>query len=133
MTLQLRKLPNQGQLFQKASFATAEPGAASKLLDSARSAITDELKKEINAVFIFNISGKKYLMDAHESRSLRLEEVAEAPEKVDVTLTTDETTFIKLAKGEIKPTTAFMMGKMKIKGDMKKAMKAQKVFKVMKI
>src|SRR5699024_7633381 len=115
----------------KCNFATAAD--ASKLLESARSVITDELKKEINAVFLFKISGKNYLMDAHESRPLKIEEVAEAPEKVDVTMITDETTFIKLAKGEVKPTSAFMTGKMKIKGDMSKAMKAQKIFKVMKV
>lgn len=102
-------------------------------MERARRAITDDIKKEISAVFVFNISGKHYLMDAHPSRPLRLEQVNELSEKVDITMIKDEDTFVKLAKGEIKPTSAFMAGKMKIKGDMGKAMKTQKLFKAMKV
>ncbi len=75
-------------------------------------------------------------MDAHESRPLRLEEVVStepSTKTVDVTMITDEATFLKLAKGEVKPTNAFMTGKLKIKGDMAKAMKAAAVFKAMKV
>ena len=35
--------------------------------------------------------------------------------------------FIKMASGQLKPTTAFMTGKLKIKGDMGAAMKLEKV------
>lgn len=126
---------SSSNLLRAKNFATSSdtPHNAGQLLEKARTAIDDALKKELNAVYLFVISGKSYLMDAHESRPLRLEEVAEShTEKVDVTMITDETTFLKLAKGEVKPTSAFMTGKLKIKGDMGKAMKAQKVFKAMK-
>jgi len=113
---------------------SSSPSIAVKILETARSTISDDVKKEINSVIVFNISGRQYLLDAHESRPLKLEEVSgELPEKVDFTMITDETTFLKLAKGETKPTTAFMTGKMKIKGDMGKAMKAQKLFAAMKV
>ena len=35
--------------------------------------------------------------------------------------------FVKMASGQLKPTTAFMTGKLKIKGDMGAAMKLEKV------
>jgi putative sterol carrier protein len=46
----------------------------------------------------------------------------------DVTIATSEETFQKLVSGEQNPTTAYMTGKLKIKGDMGAAMKLQKLF-----
>ena len=46
----------------------------------------------------------------------------------DVTIATSEETFQKLVRGEQNPTTAYMTGKLKIKGDMGAAMKLQKLF-----
>ena len=46
----------------------------------------------------------------------------------DVTITTSEENFQKLVNGELNPTTAYMTGKLKIKGDMGAAMKLQKLF-----
>ena len=46
----------------------------------------------------------------------------------DVTITTSEENFQKLVSGELNPTTAYMTGKLKIKGDMGAAMKLQKLF-----
>jgi len=46
----------------------------------------------------------------------------------DVTFITDEDTFAKMCKGEIKATSAFMEGKVKIKGNIGIAMKAEKLF-----
>lgn len=109
-----------------------ESGMTGKIFEKARSVITDTLKNEINAVLVFNISGKNYLIDAHSSRPLKIEQVSEAP-KSDVTLITDEETFLKMSKGQLKPTSAFMAGKLKIKGNISVAMKAEKMFKALKI
>src|SRR5262245_59024633 len=46
----------------------------------------------------------------------------------DCTISTSEETFQKLIDGEQNPTTAYMTGKLKIKGDMGAAMKLQKLF-----
>jgi len=46
----------------------------------------------------------------------------------DVTISASEETFKKLASGDQNPTTAYMTGKLKIKGDMGAAMKLQKLF-----
>lgn len=46
----------------------------------------------------------------------------------DCTIATSEETFQKLINGEQNPTTAYMTGKLKVKGDMGAAMKLQKLF-----
>lgn len=115
----------------KYSFCSNAPSEAQALFEKAKPLITDQVKSEINAVMVFCISGKNFLFDAHASRPLKLELVDEPPKDVDVTLTADEKTFMKLAKGEMKSTTAFMSGKLKIKGNIQLAMKAEKMFKVL--
>ena len=46
----------------------------------------------------------------------------------DATIETSAETFEKIVSGEQNPTTAYMTGKLKIKGDMGAAMKLQKIF-----
>ena len=46
----------------------------------------------------------------------------------DVTITSSAETFEKIASGDLNPTSAYMSGKLKIKGDMGAAMKLQKLF-----
>ena len=54
--------------------------------------------------------------------------VAEGGGDADATITTSGETFDKIVAGEQNPTTAYMTGKLKIKGDMGAAMKLQKLF-----
>jgi len=46
----------------------------------------------------------------------------------DATISTSGETFAKIVSGEQNATTAYMTGKLKIKGDMGAAMKLQKIF-----
>jgi putative sterol carrier protein len=48
--------------------------------------------------------------------------------EADATISTTAETFEKIVSGEQNPTTAYMTGKLKIKGDMGAAMKLQKLF-----
>ncbi len=54
--------------------------------------------------------------------------VREGEGDADATISTNEETFEKIRSGEQNPTTAYMTGKLKIKGDMGAAMKLQKLF-----
>jgi putative sterol carrier protein len=54
--------------------------------------------------------------------------VSEGAGEADCTLSASEDTLVKIAKGEANPTTAYMTGKLKIKGDMGAALKLQKLF-----
>ena len=55
-------------------------------------------------------------------------EVTEGGGDADVTFSASEENFEKIVSGEQNPTTAYMTGKLKIKGDMGAAMKLQKIF-----
>jgi putative sterol carrier protein len=54
--------------------------------------------------------------------------VTEGEGDADTTITTSGETFEQIVSGDQNPTTAYMTGKLKIKGDMGAAMKLQKLF-----
>ena len=54
--------------------------------------------------------------------------VSEGSGDADVTIATSQETFQKIIDGEQNPTSAYMTGKLKVKGDMGAAMKLQKLF-----
>lgn len=104
----------------------AGDGPVASVFAAASGAVTDSIKDDLNATLHFLVSDKSWTMIS--KKDLALEIKNEAPEKADVTLITDDATFIKMAKGEIKPTSAFMGGKLKIKGNMGLALKVEKLF-----
>jgi putative sterol carrier protein len=55
-------------------------------------------------------------------------DVSEGAGDADVTFSANAENFEKIVNGEQNPTTAYMTGKLKIKGDMGAAMKLQKLF-----
>ena len=54
--------------------------------------------------------------------------VSEGESDADVRISTSEETFEKMISGEQNPTSAYMTGKLKVKGDMGAAMKLQQLF-----
>ena len=52
----------------------------------------------------------------------------EGDHNADCTISASEETLLKISRGEANPTTAYMTGKLKIKGDMGAALKLQKLF-----
>ncbi len=54
--------------------------------------------------------------------------VAQGANDADCTISASEETLMKIANGEANATTAYMTGKLKIKGDMGAALKLQKLF-----
>ncbi|HEY2073008.1 MAG TPA: SCP2 sterol-binding domain-containing protein [Gaiellaceae bacterium] len=54
--------------------------------------------------------------------------VKEGSGDADVTIATSQETFEKIIAGDQNPTSAYMTGKLKVKGDMGAAMKLQKLF-----
>jgi putative sterol carrier protein len=79
----------------------------------------------MNNSYVFDIEGvgtwKVDVQDGSVS-------VTEGPGDADVTISTSEETFDKIVSGEQNPTSAYMTGKLKVKGDMGAAMKLQKLF-----
>lgn len=56
----------------------------------------------------------------------------EAPSTPDATLQMDSENFFKMFTGKIKPATAYMTGKLKIKGNLQKALKLEKLMSSLK-
>jgi putative sterol carrier protein len=55
----------------------------------------------------------------------------EPPVPADVVMTMDSADFSKMFAGKLKPTMAFMSGKLRIKGDMTMAIKMEKMMSLM--
>ncbi|XP_054162106.1 hydroxysteroid dehydrogenase-like protein 2 [Oppia nitens] len=108
------------------SSGVSSDGKIDKIFAGIKASISDDLKKDINACLAFVISGQNWLIDANSSRPLKVEKTETT--SADVTLITDDETFEKMVRGELKPTNAFMAGKLKIKGNISVAMKAEKLF-----
>jgi putative sterol carrier protein len=75
--------------------------------------------------YVFDIAGAgTWTVSVHEGEV----EVAEGAGDGDVTIAASEEVFQRIVSGEQNPTTAYMTGKLKVKGDMGAAMKLQKLF-----
>ena len=75
--------------------------------------------------YLFDVEGAgQWLVDVDGGRV----NVTEGGGAADVTIATSEENFMRIVRGEQNPTTAYMTGKIKIKGDMGAAMKLQKLF-----
>jgi putative sterol carrier protein len=79
----------------------------------------------VNNSYLFDIEGAgAWKVDVRDGAVAVTEGAADA----DTTIQSSEENFLKLIRGEQNPTTAYMTGKLKIKGDMGAAMKLQKLF-----
>ena len=75
--------------------------------------------------FLFDIDGAgQWKVDVDDGAVT----VTEGTGDADVVISPSEETFEKIVAGEVNPTSAYMTGKLKIKGDMGAAMKLQKLF-----
>jgi putative sterol carrier protein len=75
--------------------------------------------------YLFDIEGAgQWLVEVKDGNV----SVTEGGGEADATITTSESDFMAIVRGEQNPTTAYMTGKLKIKGDMGAAMKLQKLF-----
>jgi putative sterol carrier protein len=79
----------------------------------------------LTASYLFEIDGAgTWKVDVDDGRV----SVSEGAGDADCTITTSEETFMKVVRGEQNATTAYMTGKLKVRGDMGTAMKLQKLF-----
>ncbi|KAK0426657.1 hypothetical protein QR680_009830 [Steinernema hermaphroditum] len=90
-------------------------------------ALAMDLTKKVNSSFRITINGdggvfKKWTIDA-KSFPPQIEEGDGDGKKVDVEVTIKDEDFMKIAAGTMKPDQAFMQGKLKLKGNLARAMK----------
>ncbi|KAG5877041.1 hypothetical protein JTB14_006521 [Gonioctena quinquepunctata] len=112
----------------------AEPsGQIPQLFKKIESSISPDTVTNTQAVFAFNVTGNeagKWYVDLKTGSGSCGK--GEAPEKPDATLTMDSKHFFDMFSGKIKPATAYMTGKLKIQGNMQKALKLEKLMSSLK-
>jgi putative sterol carrier protein len=79
----------------------------------------------MNNTYVFDIEGVGTWTVAIDDGKI---DVSDGGGEADCTFSASEETFEKIIAGEQNATTAYMTGKLKIKGDMGAAMKLQKLF-----
>jgi putative sterol carrier protein len=99
--------------------------AAQEFFDSLESRADPSKLAGMNNSYLFDIEGEgQWLVEVRDGSI----NVTQGAGDADATLTTSGETFEKIVAGDQNPTTAYMTGKLKIKGDMGAAMKLQKLF-----
>ena len=94
--------------------------------------LNEDLVKKTNAIFSFSLSDKntQYFLDMKNSPGSCGQ--GKPAGDADATLTMTSNNFQKMFSGQLKPTAAFMSGRLKISGNMGKAMKLEKLMGQMK-
>lgn len=90
--------------------------------------LSSELVDKTKAVYAFEVTGDeagKWFIDLKNGAGACGK--GEAPTTPDATFIMDGKNFFKMFSGSLKPATAFMTGKMKISGDMGKALKLEQL------
>jgi len=96
-----------------------------EFFDTLESRVDTSKTAGMNNSYLFDIEGAgKWKVDVQDGSV----KVTPDADDADVTITTSEETFEKITSGEQNATSAYMTGKLKVKGDMGAAMKLQKLF-----
>ena len=99
--------------------------SAREFFETLESRVDTSKTAGMNNSYLFDIDGAgRWKVDVRDGSV----NVTEGANDADVTIAASEDTFTRIAGGELNPTTAYMSGKIKIKGDMGAAMKLQKLF-----
>src|SRR5437879_1614504 len=99
--------------------------AVQEFFDSLESRADASKLAGMSNSYLFDIEGEgQWFVDVRDGTVT----VTQGGGEADATITTSRETFEKIVAGEQNPTTAYMTGKLKIKGDMGAAMKLQKIF-----
>ena len=98
---------------------------AKEFFDGLESRVDQGKTAGMNASYLFDIEGAgRWSVEVDDGKVT----VTEGGENADTTISTSEETFERIVDGELNPTSAYMTGKLKVKGDMGAAMKLQKLF-----
>jgi len=98
---------------------------AQEFFDALPSRVSPDRIEGMNNSYVFEIEGAGTWTVKVADGAVT---VTDGAEEADCTFSASEETFEKIASGEQNATTAYMTGKLKIKGDMGAAMKLQKIF-----
>ncbi|XP_058813525.1 hydroxysteroid dehydrogenase-like protein 2 isoform X2 [Topomyia yanbarensis] len=111
-----------------ASLKKEAPGKIEGLFQKIESLLSDEIVSKTRAIYEFNVKGEESgIWFADLKNGTGKVGKGKPPVDADATLTMDSKHFFDMFSGKLKPASAFMTGKLKIKGDLQKAMKLEKL------
>jgi putative sterol carrier protein len=99
--------------------------SAREFFENLESRVDESKTAGMNNSYLFDIDGAGVWLVRVEGGKVN---VTEGEQDADAVIKASEETFEKLVSGEQNPTSAYMTGKLKVKGDMGAAMKLQKLF-----
>ncbi|XP_030624231.1 hydroxysteroid dehydrogenase-like protein 2 isoform X2 [Chanos chanos] len=112
---------------------SSSSGPIAETFNVIKGILSPDIVKSTQGVYKFDLSGEHsgvwYIDLKNDAGSAGM---GEPPVKADVVMSMDSGDFIKMFAGKLKPTMAFMSGKLKIKGDMTLAIKMEKMMSMMK-
>lgn len=104
------------------------PQTCKESLKELYESFNPEAAGSLNAIYYFDISGEnggKWGLEIKDGSCTLLDGEVENP---TVTISIADEDFIELRKGNLNSQMAFMMGKLRVTGDMSLAMKLQSMF-----
>jgi len=116
--------------------ASGDTRKLQKTFDGLQALLSPELVQKNKAVYAFKIEvpgetqPQNWYLDLKSDPSGGCGQ-GEAPVTADTTFIMSADNFHKMFEGKLNPTTAFMSGKMKLKGDLSKAMRLESLMKKM--
>merc|ERR1712112_307810 len=112
---------------QTRSYSTGPANDLDAIMDKISGILNEDLVKKTDSVFSFSLTDTKteYFLDLKNGAGSC--GAGKAPVNADATLSMSSDNFSKMFAGQLKPATAFMSGKLKISGNMGKAMKLEKL------
>ena len=126
-------LQNDAKIVGMQKTATTQDGSKSnakiaQIFTAIEANLNNELVNKTGAVFQFNVKGDEasiWFLDLKNGKgAVGKGEPSQPP---DAVLTMDSQNFFAMFTGKLKPASAFMMGKLKINGNLQKAMKLEKL------
>uniref|UniRef100_A0A8D2HDC8 Hydroxysteroid dehydrogenase-like protein 2 n=1 Tax=Urocitellus parryii TaxID=9999 RepID=A0A8D2HDC8_UROPR len=107
-------------------------GAVEETFRIVKDSLSDDVVKATQAIYQFELSGEDggtWFLDL-KNRGGNVGH-GEPSDKADVVMSMSTDDFVKMFSGKLKPTVAFMSGKLKIKGNMALAIKLEKLMNQM--
>jgi putative sterol carrier protein len=102
------------------------PGTVQEFFEALPSEADTSKTEGMNNSYAFDIEGAGQWTVTVTDGSVNVHDGIE--DSADVTISSSQEVFQKIVAGEQNPTSAYMTGKLKLKGDMGAAMKLQKLF-----
>uniref|UniRef100_A0A8C2ZJC6 Hydroxysteroid dehydrogenase-like protein 2 n=1 Tax=Cyclopterus lumpus TaxID=8103 RepID=A0A8C2ZJC6_CYCLU len=109
------------------SSSSSSGGPIETTFNAIRGVINEDIVKLTQATYQFDLSGESGVWFLDLKSGAGRAGQGQPPVKADVVMTMDSGDFSKMFAGKLKPTMAFMSGKLRIKGDMTLALKLEKL------